>query len=145
MPSEEEAVLWRRANVFIHPEKDEVIKWLLSQRGGAKRAPNHSTPPAGGQDPLAKRPLGNGHIAGGGCRVASEEATPGGEKPLGNAEGVWPGGSPVQGQGWSPVWGSGPEGARFGGPARREPSSGTRVEPGAGAGVEPSLGVRPGA
>ena len=36
---EEEAVLPRRANVFIHPEKDEVIKRLLSQRGG----PPHPT------------------------------------------------------------------------------------------------------
>lgn len=39
VPSEEEAVLPRRANVFIHPEKDEVIKRLLSQRGG----PPHPT------------------------------------------------------------------------------------------------------
>ena len=107
-----------------------------------------------------KRPLGDGHIAGGGCRAASEEATPGGEEPLGNPEGVRPGGSPVRGRGsspvrgrgWNPVWGSGPEGARFGGgggarfggPARREPGSGTRVEPGAGPGVEPGSGVRRG-
>ena len=69
-----------------------------------------------------KRPLGDGHIAGGGCRAASEEATPGGEEPLGNPEGVRPGGSPVRGRGsspvrgrgWSPVRGSGAEGARFG-------------------------------
>ena len=39
VPSEEEAVLPRRANAFIHPEKDEVIKRLLSQRGG----PPHPT------------------------------------------------------------------------------------------------------
>ena len=39
VPSEEEAVLPRRANAFIHPEKDKVIKRLLSQRGG----PPHPT------------------------------------------------------------------------------------------------------
>ena len=118
-----------------------MIKWLLSQRGGAKRAPNHPTPPAGGQDPLAIKDLW--------------EMDTSQEVGVGRPQRKRP---PAERSLWETRRGSGPEGARFGdegrarcggwggtqfgGPARREPGSGAGVEPGSGVrrGGSPVLG-----
>ena len=112
-----------------------MIKWLLSQRGGAKRAPNHPTPPAGGQDPLAIKDLW--------------EMDTSQEVGVGRPQRKRP---PAERSLWETRRGSGPEGARFGdeGRARCGGGGGTqfggpaRREPGSGAGVEPGSGVRPG-